>query len=92
MTAHGDRPNYLAVWIWLVALAIGSIVLSRTPLGHTAVLVLVFLLAAAKALLVALNYMHLRYERVLIYAIVLVPVVFVVGLLLALIPDMVFGR
>ncbi|MFQ5898844.1 MAG: hypothetical protein ACE5JN_11450, partial [Candidatus Methylomirabilia bacterium] len=70
--------------IWASGLASG--------LGHMAVLLLILLLAAAKALLVALNYTHLRYERLSIYAIVLVPVHFVVGLLLALIPDMVFGR
>jgi caa(3)-type oxidase subunit IV len=90
MTTHGNRPNYVAIWIWLLALAIGSIVLSRMPMGHTTVVVLIFLLALVKALLVALNYMHLRYERLLIYAIVLVPVAFVLILVFALIPDMVF--
>lgn len=90
MMAHGRRPNYLAIWGWLMALAILSIFLSRMPLAKWAIVALIFVFAAAKALLVALNYMHLKYERLLIYGIALIPVVLAVGLMLVLFPDMVF--
>lgn len=90
MMARGRRPNYLAIWGWLMALAIISILLSRMPLAKWAIVALIFVLAAAKALLVAMNYMHLKYERLLIYGIALVPVVLAIGLMLVLFPDMVF--
>jgi caa(3)-type oxidase subunit IV len=53
-------------------------------------LVLIFAVAIVKALLVARNYMHLKNERVIIYAIVLIPLTFVIILLFALFPDFVF--
>ncbi len=46
----------------------------------------------AKALLVAANYMHLRFEPRLIYAIAIAPIVLFLGLTLALVPDIVFGH
>jgi len=40
--------------------------------------------------MVACNYMHLRYEKATIYAIVLVPLAFVIILLFGLFPDFVY--
>ena len=40
-----------------------------------------------KAVLVALYYMHLRFERLLIYSLVLVPLAVFAILLLVLLPD-----
>ncbi len=45
-----------------------------------------FLIAAVKALLVALYYMHLKFERRVIYAMALVPVVLVAVLTFLLFP------
>jgi caa(3)-type oxidase subunit IV len=53
---------------------------------------LIFATAVAKATLVALNYMHLKFESRLIYGLAIVPVLFVIGLTLALFPDFVFHR
>ena len=36
------------------------------------------------------NYMHLKHEHLLIYAIILVPALFMLGLAIALVPDIVF--
>lgn len=90
MTSGRVRPNYVAVWVWLVVLMIAGVVASSLPLGKNAVIVLIFAVAATKALLVALYYMHLRFESGLIYAMAIVPLVLVLGLMLLLFPDFVF--
>jgi len=92
MAAHANRPNYLAIWIWLLGLTLFGVGLSFVFGARTPVVVVFFLIAGAKALLVALHYMHLKFEPRLIYAIAIVPVLFVLGLILALFPDFVFHR
>lgn len=91
MAAHG-RPNYVAIWGWLVALLIVGLAAGLLPGARAIAVVLIFATAVAKALLVALNYMHLRFEPRLIYAIAIVPVLFVLMLMAALFPDFVFHR
>ncbi len=85
------RPNYLLVWVWLVILAVGS-VLFALFLPRGAALLLIFAAAWIKAALVALNYMHLKYEKWQLYALVGVPLLLVTGLLLTLFPDIVWSH
>ncbi|MCZ7624691.1 MAG: cytochrome C oxidase subunit IV family protein [Candidatus Methylomirabilis sp.] len=51
---------------------------------------LIFVIASVKAVLVALNYMHLKSENWLIYALAIVPVLLVVAMILVLFPDIVY--
>lgn len=92
--ATGERvhPNYVAVWGWLVGLLIVGVLSATLPFPKAASLVIIFGAALAKALLVAANYMHLRFEPRLIYAIAITPIVLFLVLTLALVPDIVFGR
>ena len=90
MASQGVRPNYVAVWGWLVALMIVGLATSLLPGARALAVALIFATAVVKALLVALNYMHLKFEPRLIYAIAIVPVLFVLVLLVALFPDFVF--
>ncbi len=92
MASHGARPNYVAIWGWLVALMIAGLAASLLPGARGLAVALIFATAVAKALLVALNYMHLKFEPRLIYAIAIVPVLFVLVLMVALFPDFVFHR
>lgn len=87
--AH-THPNYVAIWYWLVGLALVSVLLSALPIPHGLTLVIIFAVAFVKALLVALYYMHLRFEQLLIYSLVLVPLAFFLILLLVLVPDIAF--
>jgi caa(3)-type oxidase subunit IV len=91
MTGKHVRPNYFAVWIWLVALVIISVVASSV-LPKSAAVLLIFAVAAVKALLVVLNYMHLKYEKLLLYVLAIVPLLIVAVLIFALFPDFVFHR
>ncbi len=92
--ASGERihPNYVAVWGWLVGLLAVGVLSAILPFPKAGSLVVIFGAAVAKALLVAANYMHLRFEPGLIYAIALSPIVLFVILTLVLVPDIVFGR
>lgn len=88
MTGDIHRPNYLVVWLWLVVLVIVSISASLV-LPKTAAVFLIFAAATIKALLVLLNYMHLKYEKPLLYALAIVPLIIVLILLFTLFPDFV---
>ncbi len=90
MTAERVHPNYVAIWVWLVVLMVAGVLATRLPLEKSAVNNLIFAIAAVKAVLVALNYMHLRSENWLIYALAIVPVLLVVAMTFVLFPDIVF--
>ncbi len=92
MESHGVRPNYIAIWGWLLLLMSVGLAASFLPGTRALAVALIFATAVAKALLVALNYMHLRFEPRLIYAIAIVPVLFVLILVTVLFPDFVFHR
>jgi len=92
MATHGTRPNYVAIWTWHVGLTLVCVGLSFAFGPRPAVVAFFFAVAVAKALLVALNYMHLKFEPRLIYAIAIVPVLFAFILTVALFPDFVFQR
>jgi cytochrome c oxidase subunit 1 len=72
---------------FLLAVGLGA---SLFPGGRAVALVVIFATAVTKALLVALNFMHLRFEGGLIYAIALAPLVFAAILAIALFPDFVW--
>lgn len=81
------HPNYVAVWLWLVGLLIVSVMAVYLPIPKSAALFLIFALAVVKALLVALNYMHLKFEQPLIYAMAIVPLAIAFILWVVLYPD-----
>ena len=92
MASGASHPNYVKIWVWLIVLMAVSLAATLLPGGRAIAVTVIFAAAIAKALLVALNYMHLRFEPRLIYAVVLVPVLFALVLALALVPDFVFRR
>lgn len=77
----------VTVWVWLVVLLIAEVVAILLPVAKVAILLVVFGAAVWKAALVARDYMHLKSEHILIYAIAGVPVLLVLGFALMLIPD-----
>ena len=89
MTVEQARPNYVAIWVWLVVLMLAGVLAASLPLDRSVVMSLIFGIAAVKAALVALNYMHLKSETWLIYALAIVPVLLVVAMILVLFPDIV---
>jgi caa(3)-type oxidase subunit IV len=81
--------HYLTIWVWLMALVMVSVA-AASMLPKFQAMVLIFTVAIIKALLVARNYMHLKNEKTIIYAIALVPLAFIVIFLFGLFPDFVY--
>ena len=90
MTTERVHPNYVAIWVWLVVLMVAGVLATLLPLEKSAVMGLIFAIATVKAVLVALNYMHLKSENWLIYALAIVPVLLVAAMTIVLFPDIVF--
>lgn len=80
------------MWGWLVLLLVLGLIAAYLPLPKSMVTFLVFAIATVKAAMVIYNYMHLRFENILIYAIVIVPILLFIVLTVALMPDIAFKR
>jgi cytochrome c oxidase subunit 4 len=92
--AHA-HPNYMAIFWWLLGLTIVELIAATIPTGPTYPqgvkgLVLV-ILAGWKALLVAMYFMHLRFEKRTLALIAATPIVLCVFLLFMLLPDSLLG-
>ena len=87
MATHAARSNYVVIWGWLLVLMGVGVAASFLPGARPLAVTAIFATAVAKALLVALQYMHLKLEPWVIYAIALIPVTFVAILGLTLLPD-----
>ncbi|MGH7548234.1 MAG: cytochrome C oxidase subunit IV family protein [Gemmatimonadales bacterium] len=87
IVAH-KRPNYVAIWGYLFVLTVIEVAaafLSHIP-KHWLILILLFL-AIWKALLVAMYFMHLKFERWRLRAVFLVPLPLAAILVLATITE-----
>jgi cytochrome c oxidase subunit 4 len=88
MTTEHSRPNYILIWVYLFVLTVievGAAFLSHIP-KHWLILILVFF-AVWKALLVALYFMHLKFERWRLRAIFMIPIPLAIILVLAVITE-----
>jgi cytochrome c oxidase subunit 4 len=57
------RPHYVGIWVGLGALTALELTIAFLPWNKTTLILLLIALALWKALLVALYYMHLRFEQ-----------------------------
>ncbi len=89
--AHA-RPNYVAIYLWLVGLLFVSLAAVYLPFSQATTVTIIFLIAAAKAVIVAAYFMHMKFERWLIYAMVITPLLLFVIMTVTLIPDIVYNR
>jgi caa(3)-type oxidase subunit IV len=87
LESAATRAHYIAIWRWLVVLAIAALGVSLLPISKIAALVLIFGIAVVKAAMVMRDYMHLKAETLIIHAIALIPILLFIGLALTLIPD-----
>jgi cytochrome c oxidase subunit IV len=85
-TTH-DEPNYMAFFWWLLALTLLELGVIYVPIHKLAIITLLVVLAISKAVLVALFFMHLKFERTTLGLIALSPFVLCVFLILMLLPD-----
>lgn len=81
------HPNYVAIWGWLILLALFSVLIGAFPLAYGITLLIIFEVAVIKSLLVVMYFMHLRFEPLLIYALLIIPLLFFAILVMVLFPD-----
>ena len=67
------QPNYAAVFWSLLILTICEIIVANAHFAKPIIVVTLVFLAMVKAALVALFYMHLKFEKYIIYFIVIFP-------------------
>jgi caa(3)-type oxidase subunit IV len=82
-----SEPNYMAVFVWLAALTVLEVIAVYLPLTRLALAAILVALAFTKAALVALYFMHLKFERRTMLLVAVTPVLLCVFLMLMLIPD-----
>jgi cytochrome c oxidase subunit 4 len=82
----GVRRTYFAVYAALVVLTIVTVLVSYVHLGIMNVVV-ALLIASAKASLVALFFMHLKWESRLVWGFALVPIFFLTLIILGTLSD-----
>jgi len=85
-TAHPE-PNYMGVFWWLLALTIIEVAVIYLPIAKLAIAIMLITLAVTKAALVALYFMHLKFERRTLALVALSPFVLCVFLILMMTPD-----
>jgi cytochrome c oxidase subunit 4 len=87
MTSAHKHPNYIGVFWWLLALTILEVGVIFLPIAKLLIALLLVGLALSKASLVAMYFMHLKFERRTLGLIAITPLLLCVLLVFALLPD-----
>ena len=93
-TGHHEHPPvpYFAIAAALFVLTGVTIGVSFIDLGKAGNVILAMIIAATKASLVMMFFMHLKYEKKTLLVIAAIPYVLAAILLFALFPDIVHGQ
>ena len=85
--AARKQPNYMAVFAMLAVLTLIEVGVAFVGFGRTATILILVGLAIWKAVLVALYYMHLRFEPPRLVIMVLAPLPLAIILVLAVLTE-----
>ena len=89
--SHSQHVNYMAIFWWLLLLTILEIAAGYPSAGpsypHLLKGFLLVVMAVTKAALVAMYFMHLRFEKVALGYIAMIPLVLCVFVVLMTLPD-----
>jgi len=87
-TAGHKHPNYIAIWVWLAVLTVIEVgVAFMSALPKLVLMLLLVGMALFKALLVAMYFMHLKFEQRTLRTIALIPLPLAVLLVLVAITE-----
>jgi len=84
--AH-DHPNYMAIFWWLLGLTIAELAVAYMPMPKSLMIAGLVSLAVAKATLVAMYFMHLKFERRTLGLIALTPPILLMMFVVITYPD-----
>jgi cytochrome c oxidase subunit 4 len=85
--AHRAHPNYIGIWLALAVLTGVELGVAFLPFSKTIIILLLLGLAFWKALLVALYFMHLRFEPNRLRILAVAPLPLIVILVVAVIQE-----
>jgi cytochrome c oxidase subunit 4 len=85
--AEGTTRVFMVVWFWLLALTAVEVFLGYKQLELKLMLVMLMGLSVVKAALIIAYFMHLRYERVSMAAILMPALVMIIVLMNIFLPD-----
>jgi cytochrome c oxidase subunit IV len=85
--AHRAHPNYVGIWLMLAVLTGVELGVAFLPFSKTIIILLLLGLAFWKALLVALYFMHLRFEPNRLRILAVAPLPLIVILVVAVIQE-----
>jgi caa(3)-type oxidase subunit IV len=85
-TTH-SHPNYLRIFWILLVLTIVEVGITFLHLPKMLLASLLIILAVWKAALVAMHFMHLKFERTTLAVVAITPFILCVFLILMLLPD-----
>ena len=77
-TSHAATRQYLWIWGWLAGLMLLSVGVSELPLAPHLIAWIILGFSTAKAVLVALYYMHLKQDRKLLSFVAAFPLLLIV--------------
>jgi len=86
MSDH-KQPNYMLIFGLLALFTLIEVGVAFVPASKLLIVLALLALAIVKAVLVALYYMHLKFEGKLIYSIAIIPFVAAAVLTLAVLQD-----
>src|SRR5882672_5046581 len=89
-TAEHKHPNYMAIFWYLAILTVVEIAVIYLPLSKFTIGALLCALALGKAALVAMYFMHLRFEARTLGMIAVTPLAIATLLVFVLLPDAFF--
>ena len=73
--SHASASTYLWIWGWLAGLMLLGVALSALPLSKSTIVLAILALSTVKAALVALYYMHLKFDRRVLALVAMFPLV-----------------
>jgi cytochrome c oxidase subunit IV len=86
-TAH-KHPNYILIWVYLFLLTVAELALAfELPISRNMKFILLMVLAVWKALLVAMFFMHLKFEKWNLRILFIIPLPLAAILILAVITE-----
>ncbi len=85
---HQEHPKYFKIFWWLLALTIIEVAVAIPEYSVVLKAILLIGLACSKAALVAIYFMHLKFEKRTLTVIVLTPFIICVFLVIMLMPDL----
>ncbi len=88
MSSAHQEPDYMKIFFALTVLTAVEVGIIYLPIGKLAIAIALILLALGKAALVALYFMHLRFEKVGVGIIALTPLFLCTLLIFSLLPDL----